>query len=102
MQETAASYSARLYAYVGDDDPVEMQRKAPETLAGLIQGLTTDSLTRQPATDKWSVAAILAHMAEDELVSSWRYRQMIENSGVTFARSPSPSDNSNSGLSCAA
>jgi hypothetical protein len=32
-------------------------------------------LSRRPAPGKWSVRA-------DELVSSWRYRQMIENSGV--------------------
>jgi hypothetical protein len=33
---------------------------------------------------KWSVRAILAHLAEDELVSSWRYRQMIEHSGANL------------------
>jgi hypothetical protein len=27
---------------------------------------------------------ILAHLAEDELVSSWRYRKMIEHRGVTL------------------
>ena len=40
---------------------------------------------RRPAPGKWSVRAILAHLAEDELASSWRYRQMIENSGVPLA-----------------
>ncbi len=28
--------------------------------------------------------SILAHMAEDELASSWRYRQMIEHEGATL------------------
>jgi hypothetical protein len=28
---------------------------------------------------------IIAHLAEDELVSSWRYRQMIENSGCALS-----------------
>lgn len=31
-----------------------------------------------------SVRAILAHLAEDELVTSWRYRQMIEHCGATL------------------
>ncbi|MCU1238068.1 MAG: hypothetical protein JWP63_6035, partial [Candidatus Solibacter sp.] len=33
---------------------------------------------------KWSVRAIIAHMAEDELASSWRYRQMIEHADVAL------------------
>jgi uncharacterized damage-inducible protein DinB len=62
-----------------------MQREAPGTLACLIEGAPDEMLNRQPATGKWSVRAILAHLAEDELVSSWRYRQMIEHSGATLA-----------------
>src|SRR4051794_4196994 len=65
-------------------DPIEMQREAPRALAALIEGVPEEALSRQPAPGKWSVRAILAHMAEDELVSSWRYRQMIENSGATL------------------
>ncbi len=62
-----------------------MQREAPDTLARLISGVPNELLSRGPAPGKWSVAAILAHMAEDELVSSWRYRQMLENSGTALA-----------------
>jgi uncharacterized damage-inducible protein DinB len=82
MVETAGQYKKRLDAYTGDRDPIAMQRETPGTLARLIQGMPDEALGRQPAPRKWSVRAILAHMAEDELVSSWRYRQMIENSGV--------------------
>ena len=59
-----------------------MQRAAPDAFAGLIEG--APRRPPEPAAGKWSVRAILAHMAEDELVSSWRYRQMIENSGATL------------------
>jgi uncharacterized damage-inducible protein DinB len=82
--ETAEQYQARLGSYVGDKDPIAMQREAPHTLAGLIEGAPDELLSRRPAPGKWSVRAILAHMAEDELVSSWRYRQMIEHSGATL------------------
>lgn len=61
-----------------------MQRDTPRILAGLIEGVPDEVLSRQPAPGKWSVRSILAHMAEDELVSSWRYRQMIEHSGATI------------------
>lgn len=64
------------------NDVIAMQREAPDTLARLIEGAPDETLKRPPAAGKWSVGAILAHLAEDELVSSWRYRQMIEQSGV--------------------
>jgi len=82
--ETADQYKARLAAYVQDKDPIAMQREAPDILAHLIDGKPSELLSHRPAPGKWSVAAILAHMAEDELVSSWRYRQMIENSGAAL------------------
>ena len=41
-------------------------------------------LRRKPSPEKWSVLEILAHLAEDELTSSWRYRQMIEHSGLSL------------------
>ncbi|HTS65403.1 MAG TPA: DinB family protein [Candidatus Acidoferrales bacterium] len=82
--ETAEQYQARLNSYVVDKDPIEMLRAAPDVLAGLIEGAPDALLSRRPAEGKWSVRAILAHLAEDELASSWRYRQMIEHSGVAL------------------
>lgn len=61
------------------------QRRTPAVLAGLIEGVPEDMLTRPPAPGKWSIGAILAHLAEDEVVTMWRYRQMIENDGVSLA-----------------
>jgi hypothetical protein len=61
-----------------------MQRAAPDALAELIKGAPDALLNRRPPAGKWSVRAILAHLAEDELASSWRYRQMIEHNGATL------------------
>jgi hypothetical protein len=82
--ETADQYKARLDAYVKDEDTLQMQRASPDTLAGLIEGVRDEILSRRPVSGKWSIRAILAHLAEDELVSSWRYRQMIEHNGATL------------------
>lgn len=81
---TAEHYKARLAAYVKDEDPIAMQREAPRVLARLIEGVPTERLKQSAAPGKWSIGAILAHLVEDEIASSWRYRQMIENSGVTL------------------
>ena len=83
--ETAEQYQARLASYVAGNDPMAMLREAPLMLAGLIEGATDEELSRRPMAGKWTVRAILAHMAEDELASSWRYRQMIEHSGAMLS-----------------
>jgi DinB superfamily len=61
------------------------QREAPAALARLINGVPESTLRRPPAPGKWSVVAVLAHLAEDELSSSWRYRQMLEQPGIALA-----------------
>jgi hypothetical protein len=80
-----SDYSARLLAYTEGKDPVAMQREMPALLAGLIAGMEPARLTMSPAPGKWSVCEILAHLAEDELTTTWRYRQMIESPGVALA-----------------
>ena len=84
MAETAEQYKARLASYVEGKDPIAMQAEAPGTLARLIEGVAQAELCRRPAPGKWSVTEILAHLAEDELSSSWRYRQMLEHDAPTL------------------
>ena len=76
--ETPEQNRERLAKYIEGQDALQLQREAPVTLARLIQGIPEETLQRRPAPAKWSVVEILAHLAEDELSSSWRYRQMIE------------------------
>jgi len=66
-------------------DPLAVQRETPGVIAELIKGVSREELRRKPAPDKWSVSEIVAHLAEDEIVQLWRYRQMIENPGVALA-----------------
>jgi hypothetical protein len=62
-----------------------MLADAPRMIAGLIAGASELALRLRPLPRKWSVTEIITHVAEDELVTSWRYRQMIENSGCALA-----------------
>jgi hypothetical protein len=84
-RETPEQYRARLAGYIAGKDVLAMQREAPHTLARLIAGIPEEMLRRRPAPKKWSVVEIIAHMAEDELSSSWRYRQMIEHDGAALS-----------------
>jgi hypothetical protein len=78
-------YVARMVAFTEGKDPVAMQREMPGILSGLIQGVAEKELRRSPAPGKWSVSEIIAHLAESELVSVWRYRQMIEHNDAPLA-----------------
>src|SRR5882757_9466711 len=78
MTETAEEYKSRFAAYTEGKNPIAMQWEALHTLAQLIDGVAETKLQLRPAPGKWSVTEILAHLAEDELTSTWRYRQMLE------------------------
>jgi hypothetical protein len=82
MQETVQDYTQRLLSYGEGKDPLRLQQAAPKKLALLLKGKTGKQLMRRPAPDKWSVAEIVAHLADAELAISWRIRQILSNNAV--------------------
>ena len=79
MAETPQEYAARLASYVEGRDPIAMQRVAPVTIAQLLHDVPVAKLNQAPGHGKWSVTQIIMHLAEDELTSTWRYRQILEH-----------------------
>ena len=84
MQETAQEYTKRLISYAEGKEPLRLQQAAPKKLASLIKGKTGKQLMRRPAPDKWSVAEIVAHLADGELAISWRLRQILSNNAISI------------------
>ncbi|HZD31979.1 MAG TPA: DinB family protein [Candidatus Angelobacter sp.] len=82
--ETPLQYKARILALMEGKDPVTVQRETYGQLAELVGGASDEKLRTRPAPDRWSVAEVLAHLSEAEVVSTWRYRQMIEHEGCTL------------------
>ena len=76
-----SEYDDRILAYTANADPLHMQHEAVAVITKLLAGHPDEVLRRRPQADKWSVVEIIAHLADDELVSTWRYRQMIEQRG---------------------
>lgn len=83
--EYMSEYNARILAYTALADPIEMQREAVSMIAELLAGRSDEELRARHEPGKWSVLEILMHLADDELVSTWRYRQMIERSGCELS-----------------
>lgn len=82
MQETPQQYTQRLLSYSEGKDPMRLQEAAPKKLAALIKGKTKQRLTRKPGPGKWSIAEIMAHLADAEIAIAWRLRQILSTNSV--------------------
>lgn len=82
MQEPPQEYTRRILANVGALDPLTVQAETPAKLERLVKGLPSSRLRERPAPDKWSAAEILAHLADAELVTAWRIRQILGAPGT--------------------
>ena len=80
--EAATAYKAKILGYQDGADYLALQAEAPDKLASLIEGLSSDELSRRPAPDKWSIQELVAHLAEDELVGGYRLRMILSAPGI--------------------
>ena len=65
-----------------DPDPVRTQRATPRKIARLTAGLARAALLRRPVQGKWSIHEIVCHLADVEVVNSWRYRKVLANEAL--------------------
>jgi len=84
MKETPQQYTARILGYVEGEDPIKVQKSTAKKLQKLIRPLSKKELRRRPAPDRWSVAEILAHLADAEVVGSWRMRSILATNGISL------------------
>ncbi|HEY1866517.1 MAG TPA: DinB family protein [Candidatus Acidoferrales bacterium] len=84
MQETPQEYTRRIIANVEGQDALKVQTETPAKLARLIDGIPASRLRERPAPGKWSVAEIVAHMADVEVATSWRIRQILGAPGTAL------------------
>jgi len=82
MAETFKQYKQRVLGYLGKQDPLKVWRATPGRLARLIRGVPASKLRRRPAPGKWSVAEILAHLSESEIVIGYRLRNVLATNRV--------------------
>jgi hypothetical protein len=84
MQETAQQYIQRILGYVEGQDAIKVQRATAGRLKKLTHGLASKQLQWKPEPGKWSIAEVLAHLADTEVVASWRMRSVIGENGITI------------------
>ncbi len=77
MKETPQQYTERIRGYMTGRRPMEALSATPRQIARLIKGIAKKKLARRPAPEAWSVAEILAHLADAEVVQSFRIRLIL-------------------------
>jgi len=82
MKETAQQYINRILGYVEGKDPLKVQKSTAKKMEKLIKPLSKKQIRRRPAPGKWSIAEILAHLADAEVVGSWRMRVILGADGT--------------------
>jgi hypothetical protein len=84
MPETFQEYSARLLGLAAGDDPLSILASTPARVEALLGSRAVAELQRRPAPDKWSVAQIVSHLADSEIVFAYRIRMILSSSGTAI------------------
>lgn len=85
MNETPQQYTTRIVSHVQGKDPLAVQAATPRKLARLIAGVPASRLRKRPAPGKWSVAEIIAHLLDAEIVGGFRIRIILGSPGTPIA-----------------
>ena len=82
MKETAEQYVKRILSHIDGQDPLKIQESTPRKLEKTIKHLSNKQMRKRPAPGKWSIAEIIAHLADTEVVASWRMRLILGSNGT--------------------
>lgn len=82
MPETPQQYTQRILGNVAGQEPLKVQAATPKKLERIMARASAAKLKKRSAPDKWSVAEILAHLADAEIVIAWRVRSILGAPGT--------------------
>jgi hypothetical protein len=74
-------YTKQLLLYVVDKEPLEVLESTPAGIKREINRLSAKQIKQSPAKKKWSIAEIIAHLADGEIVLGYRLRKIISEPG---------------------
>jgi hypothetical protein len=84
MVETPQQYIQRILAFAGARDPVEVLRGTAPAIDALIAVRSPADLRWTTSPERWSATAIIAHLADAEIVASYRLRMILSAPGVAI------------------
>jgi len=75
--EDRARYAGAILGLVGAREPMSLLGETPAAAARAIEGLSPIQLRTPEAPGKWSIAQVLQHLADSDLVWGWRLRLIL-------------------------
>jgi hypothetical protein len=75
--EERAKYGAAVLGLVGDRNALDVLRDTPAAARRSIAGLTPAQLRAPESAGKWSIAQVLRHLADSDVVWGWRMRLIL-------------------------
>jgi hypothetical protein len=75
--ELRAQYASAVLGLVGDRPPIDVLRDTAGALARAMATLTPEQIKTPEAPGKWSIAAVLRHLADTDVVWGWRMRLIL-------------------------
>ena len=75
--ELRAKYAPAVLELVGDRNPIDILRDTPGALARSVATLTPEQIRTPESPGKWSIAAVLRHLADTDVVWGWRMRLIL-------------------------
>jgi len=82
MKETIEQYKTRIQGYATGKEPLKVQASTPAKIERLIKRVPKAKLRKRPAPGKWSIAEILAHLEDAEIVIAYRMRTILGAPGT--------------------
>ena len=84
MSETFEEYSARLLSLSQGRDALSVLADTPGRIGALIAGRSQEDLRWTTSPSRWSIAQILAHLADAEVVGAYRFRMILGAPGTAI------------------
>jgi tRNA-binding EMAP/Myf-like protein len=82
VSETFQEYSDRLLSLSAGHDPLAILASTPARIGALLAGRSAQDLQWSPAPARWSIAQIVAHLADSEVVGAYRFRMILAAPGT--------------------
>lgn len=75
--DPTAAYRARLAAFLGDQDPLQVLERTPAVVLALVREHGAARLRVRPIADKWTPLEVLGHLCDCEWVYGYRARLIL-------------------------
>jgi hypothetical protein len=82
--DQAAAYVSAIVDLLGSRDPMSVLTETPAALRKTIEGVPAAQLRQPERLGKWSIAQVLQHLADSDLVWGWRVRLILAQDRPTI------------------